>query len=204
MVMINWFNEFGLSNEAIYAANRGEMLNFLEVRFPTPFLSYFKKGAFVADVSLPFILALSRQESAFNHRAISRAGARGLMQMLLSTARATARNHGIARPTNESLLDPRRNIELGSFHIAELASEFGDNRILIAASYNAGKRRTYAWLRDYQVQDTPSFIEVIPFRETREYVKGVLAFTVVYAARSGQEAPLFQPHERQLPTHFFN
>ncbi len=204
MVMINWFNDFGLSNEAIYAANRGEMLNFLEVRFPTPFLSYFKKGAFVADVPLSFLLALSRQESAFDHRAISRAGARGLMQMLLSTARATARSHGISRPSNESLLDPRRNIELGSLHIAELSSEFSSNRILIAASYNAGKHRTYAWLRDYKVQDTPSFIEIIPFRETREYVKGVLAFAVVYATRNGNNVQLLDQHELQLPTHLFN
>ena len=204
MVMINWFNEFGLSNEAIFAANRGEMLNFLEVRFPTPFLNYFKKGAFVADVPLSFLLALSRQESAFNHRAISRAGARGLMQMLLSTARATARNHGIARPSNESLLDPRRNIELGSLHVAELASEFSNNRILIAASYNAGKHRTYAWLRDYKVQDAPAFIEIIPFRETREYVKGVLAFAVVYAKRNGENVQLFDQHELNLPTHLFN
>ena len=204
MVMINWFNEFGLSNEAIFAANRGEMLNFLEVRFPTPFLSYFKKGAFVADVPLSFLLALSRQESAFDHRAISRAGARGLMQMLLSTARATARAHGVARPTNDSLLDPRRNIELGSLHVAELSSEFSSNRILVAASYNAGKHRTYAWLRDYKVQDTASFIEIIPFRETREYVKGVLAFAVVYATRNGENVQLLQPHELQLPTHLFN
>ena len=204
MVMIHWFNEFGLSNEAIFAANRGEMLNFLEVRFPTPFLSYFKKGAFVADVPLSFLLALSRQESAFDHRAISRAGARGLMQMLLSTARATARAHGVRRPTNDSLLDPRRNIELGSLHVAELSSEFSNNRILIAASYNAGKHRTYAWLRDYKVQDTASFIEIIPFRETREYVKGVLAFAVVYATRNGENVNLLQPHELQLPTHLFN
>lgn len=204
MVMIHWFNEFGLSNEAIFAANRGEMLNFLEVRFPTPFLSYFKKGAFVADVPLSFLLAISRQESAFDHRAISRAGARGLMQMMLSTARATARAHGVARPTNDSLLDPRRNIELGSLHVAELSSEFSNNRILIAASYNAGKHRTYAWLRDYKVQDTASFIEIIPFRETREYVKGVLAFAVVYATRHGEDVQLLQPHELQLPTHLFN
>ena len=204
MVMINWFNEFGLSNEAIFAANRGEMLNFLEVRFPTPFLSYFKKGAFVADVPLSFLLALSRQESAFDHRAISRAGARGLMQMILPTARATARNHGLARPSNDALLDPRRNIELGSLHVAELASEFSDNRILIAASYNAGKHRTYAWLRDYKVQDAATFIEIIPFRETREYVKGVLAFAVVYATRNGNNVQLFSQNELQLPNHLFN
>ena len=204
MVMINWFNEFGLSNEAIFAANRGEMLNFLEVRFPTPFLSYFKKGAFVADVPLSFLLALSRQESAFDHRAISRAGARGLMQLMLPTARATARNHGLARPSNDSLLDPRRNIEIGSLHIAELASEFADNRILIAASYNAGKHRTYAWLRDYKVPAAPSFIEIIPFRETREYVKGVLAFAVVYATRNGDNVQLLSQNELQLPTHLFN
>ena len=199
MVVIQWFNERGLANEAIWAANRGEMLNFLEVRFPTPFLSYFKRGAFVADVPLDFLLALSRQESAFDHRAISRAGARGLMQMMLPTAQATARNNGVSRPTSASLLDPRKNVELGSYHVAELARDFGGNRILIAAAYNAGKGRVYQWLGKYPVNDSVTFIEVIPYRETREYVKGVLAFSVVYALRNGRPAHLFEAHEFELP-----
>ena len=204
MVMIHWFNEYGLSHEAIWAANRSEMLNFLAVRFPSPFLSYFKQGAFVADVPLEFLLALSRQESAFDHQAISRAGARGLMQMMLPTAQATAANNGISRPTADTLLDPRRNIELGSYHVAELAAEFANNRVLIAASYNAGKNRIYAWLREYPVQDAASFIEMMPIRETREYVKGVLAFSVVYAARSGKRPQILFAHELQLPSHLRN
>ena len=180
------------------------MLNFLEVRFPTPFLSYLKRGAFVTDQPISFLLALTRKESAFDHRAISRAGARGLMQLMLPTARATARNNGLRQPSSADLLDPRRNVEIGSLHVAELAEEFNGNRILIAASYNAGKHRAYAWMRDYRVQDTPSFIEIIPFYETRDYVKGVLAFSAVYAARSGKDAKLLQPHELSLPTRFFN
>ena len=199
MVMIQWFNERGLANEAIWAANRGEMLNFLEVRFPTPFLSYFKQGAFTANVPLHFLLALSRQESAFDHRAISHAGARGLMQMMLPTARATARNNQISQPSATTLLDPRKNIELGSYHVAELAAQYNSNRILIAASYNAGKHRVEDWLQRFPVNDAVAFIEVIPFRETREYVKGVLAFSLVYALRSGQPAHLFEAHEFALP-----
>lgn len=199
MTMIHWFNERGLDNEAIWAANRGEMLNFLEVRFPTPFLSYFKRGAFVADVPLSFLLALSRQESAFDHRAISRAGARGLMQMMLPTAQATARNNRLTRPSASSLLDPRRNVELGSYHIAELSADYQNNRALIAAAYNAGKGRVEQWLREFQGNDTVTFIEVIPFRETREYVKGVLAFSVVYGLRNDISTHLFEAHEFVLP-----
>ncbi len=204
MVMIQLFNAYGLSGEAIYAANRGEMLNFLEARFPTPFLSYFKQGAFVTDTPLSFLLALSRQESAFDHRAISTAGARGLMQLMLRTAQSTARKHRLTKPTADDLLDPRHNVALGSFHVADLASEFDDNRVLIAAAYNAGKMRTYTWLRDYKVKDTASFVEIIPFRETREYVKGILAFAVVYASRHGEQAQLLANHELQLPAHLVN
>lgn len=204
MVMIQWFNAFGLSNEAIWAANRGEALNFLEVRFPKPFLNYFRQGAFVTNVPVEFLLAISRQESAFNYRAISRAGARGLMQLMLTTAQATARNRGLQRPSASALLDPRRNVEIGSHHVAELMTEFDYNRVLVAASYNAGKHNTYRWLREFKVRDATSFIEIIPYRETREYVKGVLAFTVVYAARDGLEPILFGDHEMQLPSYFLN
>lgn len=204
MVMIQWFNEYGLSNEAIWAANRGEALNFLEVRFPKPFLSYFREGAFITNVPLEFLLAISRQESAFNYRAVSRASARGLMQLMLATAQATARNQGLRRPSATTLLDPRRNIEIGSYHVAELLAEFDNNRILVASSYNAGKSNTYRWLRKYKVQDAISFVEVIPYRETREYVKAVLAFTVVYATRDGHNAKLFGDHELQLAPYLLN
>ena len=124
--------------------------------------------------------------------------------MMLPTAQATAKNNGLSRPSSDTLLDPRRNVELGSYHVAELAAEFANNRILIASSYNAGKHRTYRWLREYPVQDITSFIEVMPIRETREYVKGVLAFSVVYAARSGKPTQLLQPHEFQTPTYLRN
>ena len=203
-VMVYWFNENGLSEEAIFAANRGALTHFLEVRFPKPFLSYFKHGAFVADVPLEFLLAVSRQESAFNHRAISSAGARGLMQMMLATARATARSHGLRRPSHESLLDPRANIELGSHHVAELYQEFDRNRILVAMSYNAGKHNTYEWIRRYGVNDVTSFIEIIPYGETREYVKGVLAFSLVYALREGKTVPLIHSHELEINLAAFN
>ena len=204
MVMVHWFNEKGLSDEAIFAANRGDLTNFLEVRFPKPFLSFFKRGAFVADVPLEFLLAISRQESAFNYRAVSPVGARGLMQMMLATARATAKAHSIRRPSNETLLDPKANIELGSYHVAELAQEFDNNRVLIAMSYNAGKHNTYKWLKRFPVSDTASFIEVIPYSETRGYVKGVLAFSLVYAMREGNQPPLLHPHELEIPVTTFN
>lgn len=204
VVMLHWLDERGLSDEAIFTANRGDLNDYLTVRFPKPFMSFYKRGAFVADVPVEFLLAVSRKESAFNYRAISPAGARGLMQFMLPTARATAKNHGIRRPTNQSLLDPQANIELGSFHIAELAEEFNNNRVLIASSYNAGKHNTYRWMKRYQVKDTLSFIEVIPYEETRDYVKGVLAFTLVYALREGKTASILYPHELQINSDFIN
>lgn len=133
------------------------------------------------------VLALSRQESEFNPRAISSADARGLMQMIPRYAQAEAKLVGL--PFKQSWLtdDPTYNLRLGRGFLDDLVDDFNGSYILAAAAYNAGPSRARQWIRDFgdprgQV-DPVDWIESIPFSETRNYVQRVLENTQVYRHR---------------------
>ncbi len=137
------------------------------------------------------VLALTRQESEFNHRAISGADARGLMQMIPRYAQAEARMVGL--PFRQSWLtdDPQYNLRLGRGFLDDLVDSFGGSYILAAAAYNAGPSRARQWIRDFgdprAGTDPVNWIESIPFAETRNYVMRILENTEVYRSRlSGQ------------------
>jgi soluble lytic murein transglycosylase len=134
------------------------------------------------------ILGLARQESEFNPRAVSSAGARGLMQMLPSTARLTARKHGVPYRQDALLKDPAYNMQLGMAHIGDLLERFDGSYVLVIAAYNAGAGRVGEWLRKIgdprnKDVDPVDWIERIPFTETRNYVQRVLENTLVYRHR---------------------
>jgi soluble lytic murein transglycosylase-like protein len=141
------------------------------------------------------VLAIVRQESQFDPRVRSGADARGMMQMLPSTARDTARRAGIDW-NPDSLWDPQYNMRLGSSFLGRLTTNFGDSYVMAAAGYNAGPGRPLQWIqfcgdpRDPGV-DPLDFLECIPFSETRNYVMNVMSNVTVYRARlNGGRAPL--------------
>lgn len=133
------------------------------------------------------VLGVSRQESEFDASAVSRAGARGIMQLLPSTARLAARQQNIGYDANK-LSDPAYNAKLGSAYLADLITDFGGSYPLAIAAYNAGPNRVRQWLaangdpRDPKV-DVIDWMELIPFSETRNYVQRVLENTQVYRGR---------------------
>jgi len=147
--------------------------------------------SFETDLVLPemaLVLGLSRQESEFNPAARSRAGARGLMQLMPSTARSTARHMGIAYNTAWLTETPSYNTQLGRYHLGELLGRFDGSYILAIAAYNAGAHRVDRWMEAYGdprtgVIDPIDWIELIPFRETRNYVQRVLENTMIYRNR---------------------
>ena len=147
-------------------------------------------------VERPLMLALSRQESEMNPRAISGAGARGLMQFMPATARHEARLRGL--PYRKSWLtdDPGYNMTLGGAHLDNLLDQFNGSYIMTAAAYNAGGRRPKAWVQDYGDPrrgeiDPVDWVEFIPFSETRNYVQRVLENIQVYRYRvTGQETDI--------------
>src|SRR5947207_2168605 len=132
----------------------------------------------VADVARrtgidPFLVAaVIREESRYDPKALSRAGARGLMQLMPGTAGPMARVRGLTF-SDELLEDPRANVELGAAFLAGLMKEFRDPRLAVAA-YNAGDNRLRQWWKARKTSDVEAFVEQIPFDETRLYVKRVM------------------------------
>ncbi len=121
-----------------------------------------------------------RKESAFAPRAVSRAHAVGLMQLLPRTANAIRAAQG--RPeASVDLFDPAVNVELGAWYVAALQKRFGGQLPLVAAAYNAGPRSLLGWFGGRASAEVDVFVETIPFKETREYVKRVVETRVTYA-----------------------
>lgn len=127
------------------------------------------------------VASLIRQESSFNPRATSPAGARGLMQLMPSVGRTIARSKRIAGYTDESLYDPAINIRLGTQHLSGLFRRTSQLERVLAA-YNAGESRVARWIRKAGAQDPELFTERIPFVETRDYVRSVVRNRAFYSA----------------------
>ena len=148
------------------------------------------------SVENALVLALSRQESELNPRAISHANARGLMQLLPATARNQARREGLPYRTSWLTDDPGYNMTLGAAHLDDLLAQFNGSYIMTAAAYNAGPRRPKQWIIDYGDPrrgevDPIDWVEMIPFSETRNYVQRVLENVQVYRHRiSGQPSEI--------------
>ena len=132
-------------------------------------------------VTKTFAMAIARQESAWNPMAQSSANARGLMQLLPSTAQKTAENQQLPYNGESDLFKPLNNILLGAAHLNELNAKYPNNRILIASAYNAGANRVEKWLaRANGKLAMDEFIASIPFFETRGYVQNVLTYDFYY------------------------
>lgn len=134
------------------------------------------------------ILGLSRQESEFNPRAYSSAGARGLMQLLPTTAEITAKKEGLRYSRAALLDDPEYNMTVGAAHLSHLFQRYNNSRIMTFAAYNAGPNRVTDWMAKFgdprsSAVDPVDWVELIPFQETRNYVQRVLENTQVYRAR---------------------
>lgn len=122
------------------------------------------------DLDPSLVAALIRQESRFNPRATSGAGARGLMQIMPRVGRTIAT--GLEYPTWDAALlyQPGVSLQLGTSHLADLLSGYTDNGRALAA-YNAGASRVERWARKHGTDDDEIFVERIPYRETRDYVR---------------------------------
>jgi soluble lytic murein transglycosylase len=148
------------------------------------------------SLEFALVLSLSRQESEFNPKALSHAGARGFMQLMPGTARAVAKRHGVSYRGDSGLDDPQYNMELAMHHLDDLLVEFGGSYILAAAAYNAGAQRVWQWMGEFGDPreshiDPLDWIERIPFNETRNYVQRVLENVTVYRARlAGKAVPV--------------
>ncbi|MCY3542003.1 MAG: transglycosylase SLT domain-containing protein [Gammaproteobacteria bacterium] len=191
--------QIGHPNHAIQAAFRADAFDLVETRFPVLYVDEFNRHTERAGIDLTVLLALARQESAFNPKAISPVGARGLMQLMPATARRTARNIRVPQPSLVGLLYAPTNIQIGTYHFRELLDEFDEHKVLAYAAYNAGSHRVEQWIKGASGMDTIAWIETIPFYETRNYVKNVLAFQQVYSVLLDTPTPILAPNEKTIP-----
>lgn len=156
-----------------------------EIMFPLTHWDHIKRMAEANNLD-PFIVAgLIRQESVFNPRALSRANARGMMQILPSTGRLVARSQGLGSVGAADLYNPTLNITLGTSYLSQQLRKFG--RIeLAAAAYNAGPGRVVQWQAQRPIDPIEEWVENIPFSETRGYVQGVLRYAANYRRLYGK------------------
>ncbi len=155
----------------------------LSQRFPQPMYKELSAKAAEAGLDLPYVYGLIRQESRFVQDARSHVGASGLMQVMPATAKWTAKKLGLAYKP-ESLVDRDFNLRIGTGYLKLVLDDFGGAMPLAAAAYNAGPNRPRRW-REGQVLDASLWTENVPFNETRDYVKKVLANATVYARLMG-------------------
>ncbi|WP_370153259.1 lytic transglycosylase domain-containing protein [Ferrovibrio sp.] len=143
------------------------------------------------------LLAVSRQESEFNQFAQSPAGARGLMQLMPSTARHVAKEMKLGYQPALLTDDARYNARLGAYYLQGLLKNWDNNYVLALAAYNAGESRVRRWIRDWGDPRSPAidvvdWIELIPFSETRNYVQRVLEGVQVYRALLDKQPPAIE------------
>jgi soluble lytic murein transglycosylase len=151
-----------------------------ELNFPKAFRDTIERYGKASRVDPDLLQALIREESHFATRARSSTGALGLAQLMPATARLVAgslRLHGF---TTASLLQPERNIQLGSAYLSQLLHQFSGNKILAVAAYNAGPGAVSRWLAGRPDQPMDEWVEEIPVQETRDYVKHVMGSCRTY------------------------
>ncbi len=157
--------------------------------YPTYYWGEISHAAQQLDVDPNLILAIIRQESAFNEKALSRAGARGLMQVMPLTGRMLARQAHVRNFSVDDLWNPRTSIHFGAQHLSDHLRYFDkteDRRLGLALSaYNAGLNAARRWSKRLPDDDVDTFVESIPYRETRNYVKLVYRNYQVYSYLEG-------------------
>jgi len=165
-----------LEAKGIYRVGQADIDRDLRLRFPPAFAGAVFGAAEEESLSVAFLWTIMRQESGYNPAARSRAGALGLLQLIVPTASRLA-----GRAISEdSLLDPGLNVRLGAMYLRQLTREFGDLRP-VSAAYNGGEEAVRRWLAARpRIDDL--WVELIPYRETREYVKQTYAAMRRYEA----------------------
>jgi soluble lytic murein transglycosylase len=173
------------------AIQRGFALD--DAAFPLFGIPSFEPAGHSAETAL--VYAIARQESSFQSKAVSSAGAQGLMQLITSTAKSTAKRMNEPFDPDRLLNDPAFNAKLGAAHLGDLLAEHAGSMILTLAAYNAGGGRVREWIRAYGDPRKPEidpidWVERIPITETRNYVQRVIENVEMYRARLGTMAPL--------------
>lgn len=159
------------------------------VAYPTGLLRTIKAQG-VEGVDPFLVAAIIREESQYDRRAVSRVGAIGLMQIMPATANAVAQRHRLPGVVREDLFDQDTNIQIGVRYVQQLLTQFSGNVVQTIAAYNAGPIAVESWATVYRGRSEDEFVELIPFQETRQYVKRVLRSYKEYVRLAGAAKPV--------------
>lgn len=171
----------GVYDRAISTADRTERLHNFALRYPVPFRDVFGEYARTHGLDEAWVMGIVRQESRFIAEARSSAGAAGLMQVMPRTARFVAQKIGLHDYRPGSVTDIETNVTLGTGYLKLVLDRLG-HPVLASAAYNAGPSRAHRWRDPERELEGAIYAETIPFGETRDYVKKVMANAVFYAA----------------------
>src|SRR5258706_12862 len=171
----------GIWDRSIQAADRTVRTHNFALRYPLPFREVFTEYAKTYDLDEAWILGLVRQESRFISDARSSAGAAGLMQVMPRTARFVAQKIGLRNYLRKGVTEVETNITLGTGYLRLVLDQLG-HPLLASAAYNAGPARARRWRDASRPLEGAIYAETIPFPDTRDYVKKVMANSVFYAA----------------------
>ncbi|WP_158965682.1 lytic transglycosylase domain-containing protein [Paraglaciecola sp. L3A3] len=181
-------DQLGWHDQAIFGFSKSGYLDDLARRFPMPFDTHLEYNAKKNNIELAWAFAIARRESSFMPDAASGVGALGLMQIMPGTARYLTKK----KVSKSFLFNPEKNVELGTQYMRYLLDKMNNNPILATASYNAGWRRVQKWLPEKDPIPMDLWIETIPYKETRNYVKAVLAYKQIYSQHLGNKNNSFK------------
>jgi soluble lytic murein transglycosylase len=174
----------GLYDRSINSADRTQRRHDFALRYQTPYEGEIGAAARDAQLDEAWVFGLARQESRFVADIVSAAGAVGLMQLMPPTAKWVARKTGRADFRAPQLEDPSVNAQFGAYYLRYVLDRLDGLPVLATAAYNAGPGRAQAWRGAMPIEGA-IYVETIPFNETRDYVKKVLANAMFYQAQLG-------------------
>jgi soluble lytic murein transglycosylase len=181
LIASDWMRRKGLWDRSINTAERTKQVHDFSLRFQTPYSREIKSAAQAASLDPALAFGLIRQESRFWAEAVSSAGALGLMQVMPATGKWIAQQLDFKDYRPSQLTDINVSTNFGAFYLKNALNNQGGSEVLAAAAYNAGAGRARAWRDDRRSLEGAIYTESIPFNETRDYVKKVLANAVWYA-----------------------
>ncbi|TAL61994.1 MAG: lytic murein transglycosylase, partial [Legionella sp.] len=183
-------NELQWHGKSVFLSNNDTFANQLSLRFPLAYKDTVKHFAKKYAIAPEFVYAIIRQESGFREDVTSSAGALGLMQVMPRTASVVSKADKIPYNHPKQLYLSQKNINIGIAYLQQLSKRFRYHPVLVAAAYNAGPRQVVFWLNAYPTKEIDEWIETLPWAETRNYLKNVMAFYVVYQYRLEQKPDL--------------
>lgn len=173
-------------DRAINTADRTVFEHDFGLRYLAPYRDQLKAAARQLDLDEAWVNGLIRQESRFIAQAKSRVGASGLMQLMPATAKWVAGKIGLKDWHWSQVTEIETNLSLGTYYLRHVLDTLDGSPVLASAAYNAGPGRARAWRAD-QTMEAAIYAETIPFNETRDYVKRVMANSSYYASNFSQQ-----------------